>query len=1362
MKKNNKGFTLVELLAALVILGVLAALALPTVVNLLGNSRDKLYITDAKKLISQAEYKFRVASSEIEKPEDGECLVLSMVYLDNSDFDNPPNNGEYVREASYVVVKNNGGNFEFSVELVEEVKKGVFKGVELSRDSSLSTSSTRHIVNFSKNDLYFVENNTVMGKYGGNLIDTSYINSKLGGSYVNDIGKVYNYPDLAESTYNANYSIPKITTVTYNSASNKNFNSLDTILKVVATDVDTPTKDLVVLVGPGHLAKYPDLNAPPCNASAPYEFRECKYEYGSSTDFTLKVDFADAGFTYNGATTSLYVLVVDPEGNTDRINKEYKIHTNEAPVIDSTKSGVFKRNSDNINLSTAVLRLNVSDDSTPVGDLKYCIVEGNKNATSCDGYRPYSEFVNSELSYTFECGKKNNCVYDGRELSLKVFLKDDDPTNSLETSAVFTYNLFRNDTPQIISVELESENLPFVTANSLALKANVKLNVQDSSSKNNLTVILDEDSSFEKQPVVYTYADFDNIVSYTFSGMYDGSEKTLFVKVTDEYGTSATYHQKYGNVHSNAKPVIEKIEIESGDLLTLVCPNSKICDKYENRGGAYEATVKVTASDDLVDEKDLKICISNVRSDCEGSKLNTNLLLYESGRIRHLDFTPSGTVKYDGSIKEIYIVVYDGYGVAADGTYNLSQFTDLNTANYQIYNNHEPEINTDELSIVSDNIDYNFRDVTVNFKVNDDLDSVNKLTYKIYDNAGGATVTGTIPTTSSDALNSVKYSFGGNYDGGTRILTIEVTDTYGAVAKETKEYNIHGNEEPKINYVRVETVESPCSSEACNNANSLKTKVRVSISDDLDTDFENSPICITTVQGQCNSYVTLKNYPGYTKENNGEYVVSYNLDSIDYPYKGNSINVYVYFKDSYGAIGSNYGSYILYNNNKAVIDNSYPIVQSSNYEETTVTAENEDGTTSTFTTNKNPNISKIDFKLKATDEFLDSKDLKYQVCYTKNMEDDITGSDVTCLENNKFYDYNPDANNVSNKEIDLGVTSYEGQEFFIFAKVYDDYALACYNGITDCPAGEDYIGYSSKTYYQVYQDIEPEITKYTVSRQAETTSYQTLDISFIVSDPLDIYEYCISESDSLCENYTNNSYDGSLVDNEISITYSPTWGSSEEPSSEFLIYLYIKDSHGNVVVKSTFTDRIPCQATFDNDGNLIDTGSIQKPIEFELKSGYEKLTASKCNNKCYYWEEYTNNGSLVPGSGNSDIKTYYNRTIKFVDKDDPVVSCNVDKIEYEAHCDFRDCYYNSAANNYNVTAIGYVTHDNSDASFTHTEGSETHIPDTYRLEYTTSYDEISGLINLYPTGKKICGKCFDEGKYNNVIVTYDNNDEVSG
>ena len=39
MEKNNKGFTLVELLAAIVILGILSVFALPVITRTLGDSR---------------------------------------------------------------------------------------------------------------------------------------------------------------------------------------------------------------------------------------------------------------------------------------------------------------------------------------------------------------------------------------------------------------------------------------------------------------------------------------------------------------------------------------------------------------------------------------------------------------------------------------------------------------------------------------------------------------------------------------------------------------------------------------------------------------------------------------------------------------------------------------------------------------------------------------------------------------------------------------------------------------------------------------------------------------------------------------------------------------------------------------------------------------------------------------------------------------------------------------------------------------------------------------------------------------------------------------------------------------------------
>ena len=83
--KNKKGFTLVELLAAIVILGLLITFAFPTITRMVFKSREKIYIADAQKLVAQAEYRLRANNSEIEKPDPGNCIVLSLLYLDNQD-----------------------------------------------------------------------------------------------------------------------------------------------------------------------------------------------------------------------------------------------------------------------------------------------------------------------------------------------------------------------------------------------------------------------------------------------------------------------------------------------------------------------------------------------------------------------------------------------------------------------------------------------------------------------------------------------------------------------------------------------------------------------------------------------------------------------------------------------------------------------------------------------------------------------------------------------------------------------------------------------------------------------------------------------------------------------------------------------------------------------------------------------------------------------------------------------------------------------------------------------------------------------------------------------------------------------------
>ncbi len=52
--KNEKGLTLIELLAVIVILAIIAAIAIPAIGNIINNSRDKAILSDALAVVSGA------------------------------------------------------------------------------------------------------------------------------------------------------------------------------------------------------------------------------------------------------------------------------------------------------------------------------------------------------------------------------------------------------------------------------------------------------------------------------------------------------------------------------------------------------------------------------------------------------------------------------------------------------------------------------------------------------------------------------------------------------------------------------------------------------------------------------------------------------------------------------------------------------------------------------------------------------------------------------------------------------------------------------------------------------------------------------------------------------------------------------------------------------------------------------------------------------------------------------------------------------------------------------------------------------------------------------------------------------------
>ena len=183
---NKKGFTLVELLASLVILGVIMAVAVPNVVGILNRNRASTYIEDAKKLSTTAEYKFR-SDNTLQKPTtNGQCIAISLKYLDNSEFNNPPYGGKYLEQESFVIMKKENNSYKYYVQLIEEMPNGSkgWRGISLaSTDTLYEDNYEEKIINFSKS--HDIAN---LGKDNSSKVQT-YINSK--GTGCSSILKVY-------------------------------------------------------------------------------------------------------------------------------------------------------------------------------------------------------------------------------------------------------------------------------------------------------------------------------------------------------------------------------------------------------------------------------------------------------------------------------------------------------------------------------------------------------------------------------------------------------------------------------------------------------------------------------------------------------------------------------------------------------------------------------------------------------------------------------------------------------------------------------------------------------------------------------------------------------------------------------------------------------------------------------------------------------------------------------------------------------------------------------------------------------------------------------------------------------------------
>ena len=100
--KNNKGFTLVETIAVIIILGVVLSIAVPSITNVVKSTNKNRMTSDAETFIS--EVKEYVESDTIgNTPKDNKYKLVNI----KSKLSKSPYGGNYNMESSFVIINNN-------------------------------------------------------------------------------------------------------------------------------------------------------------------------------------------------------------------------------------------------------------------------------------------------------------------------------------------------------------------------------------------------------------------------------------------------------------------------------------------------------------------------------------------------------------------------------------------------------------------------------------------------------------------------------------------------------------------------------------------------------------------------------------------------------------------------------------------------------------------------------------------------------------------------------------------------------------------------------------------------------------------------------------------------------------------------------------------------------------------------------------------------------------------------------------------------------------------------------------------------------------------------------------------------------
>ena len=109
---NKKGFTLIELIAVVVIMSIIAVIATPNVINMMDTGNNNKYISDASNFISKAKYMYKQEKykDKFNTQNSGEATItLGKIAGITADEEKDPHGYSYDLENSTVTIYTQGG-----------------------------------------------------------------------------------------------------------------------------------------------------------------------------------------------------------------------------------------------------------------------------------------------------------------------------------------------------------------------------------------------------------------------------------------------------------------------------------------------------------------------------------------------------------------------------------------------------------------------------------------------------------------------------------------------------------------------------------------------------------------------------------------------------------------------------------------------------------------------------------------------------------------------------------------------------------------------------------------------------------------------------------------------------------------------------------------------------------------------------------------------------------------------------------------------------------------------------------------------------------------------------------------------------